>query len=180
MRVLGIDPGLRLTGFGCVEGAAEPMSPPVFVDAGVIRLAPGSGPTPSVPTRLGELDRDISEIIERNRPDLIAIESLFSHPDHPFTAVQMAHARGVILLGAHRSGASIVEIPPADVKRALTGSGQAKKGQIQTSVTRILGLSEVPRPADIADALAIAIAARWQALLPSGIRRPGVYDRPRC
>ena len=173
MRVLGIDPGLRLTGFGCVDGPAAAMTPPSFVDAGVIRLVASSGPTPSIQSRLVELERDLTEIVERNQPDLIAIEALFTHKDHPFTAVLMAHARGVILLVAQKSGKEIVELPPADVKRSVTGSGRATKTQMQASATRLLGLAEPPKPADIADALCIAIAARQRALLPSGLTGGG-------
>ena len=173
MRVLGIDPGLRLTGFGCVEGPEAVGSRPVMVDAGVIRLVPSSGPAPEVAPRLAELERDLLEVFERNRPGLVAVEALFTHKDHPFTAVLMAHARGVILLVAQRLGCPIVELPPADVKRAIAGSGRAEKGQMQASVARILGLAEPPKPADIADALAIAIAARQRALLPTGLGTAG-------
>ena len=169
MRVLGIDPGLRLTGFGCVEGPEQIAAPPVMVDAGVIRLVQGSGPTPEVAPRLVELERDLIDVFERNRPELVAVEALFSHKEHPFTAVLMGHARGVILLVARRFGCDIVEIPPADVKRSIAGSGRATKEQMQASVARLLRLPEPPRPADIADALAIAIACRQRALLPSGL-----------
>ena len=171
MRVLGIDPGLRLTGFGCVDGPAQAMASPRYVDAGVIRLVSSTGPTPSIQSRLVELERDLLEIVERNAPDLIAIEALFTHKDHPFTAVQMAHARGVILLVAQKSGKEIAELPPADVKRSVTGSGQASKAQMQASATRLLGLASPPKPADIADALCIAIAARQRAMLPSSLAR---------
>lgn len=173
MRVLGIDPGLRLTGFGCVDGPAQAMSPPGFVDAGVIRLVSSGSPTPNVQSRLVELERDLAEIIERNNPDLIAVEALFTHKEHPFTAVLMAHARGVILLVAQRAGKEIIELPPADVKRAVTGSGRATKEQMQASATRLLGLAEPPKPADIADALCIAIAARQRAMLPAGLGDSG-------
>ncbi len=171
--MLGIDPGLRLTGFGCVDGPAQAMSPPGFVDAGVIRLVSSGSPTPSVQSRLVELERDLAEIIERNNPDLIAVEALFTHKEHPFTAVLMAHARGVILLVAQRASKEIIELPPADVKRAVTGSGRATKEQMQASATRLLGLAEPPKPADIADALCIAIAARQRAMLPAGLGDSG-------
>lgn len=173
MRVLGIDPGLRLTGFGCVEGPDRVAVAPVLVDAGVIRLAPSSGPTPEVAPRLAELERDLGEIIERNRPELIAVEAIFSHKEHPYTAVLMAHARGVILLVAQRFGCGIMELPPAEVKRAMTGSGRATKEQMQACVTRVLRLAEPPRPADIADALCIAIAARQRALMPPSLGLAG-------
>lgn len=173
MRVLGIDPGLRLTGFGCVEGPAQIATLPTLVDAGVIRLVPSSGATPGVAPRLAELERDLAEIIERNRPELIAVEALFSHKEHPFTAVLMGHARGVILLVAQKYGCEIVELPPADVKRSMTGSGRATKEQMQACVARVLRLAEPPKPADIADALCIAIAARQRALMPPGLNTTG-------
>lgn len=171
--MLGIDPGLRLTGFGCVEGPARVASAPVLVDAGVIRLAPSGGPTPGVAPRLLELERDLTEIMERNRPELVAVEALFSHKEHPFTAVLMGHARGVILLVAQRFGCGIVELPPAEVKRAMTGSGRATKEQMQACVASVLRLTEVPKPADVADALCIAIAARQRALMPPGLTGVG-------
>lgn len=173
MRVLGIDPGLRLTGFGCVEGPKGPLSRPTFVDAGVVRLVKSGAPTPSVSSRLVELERDLTEVIERNAPEMIAIEALFAHKEHPFTAVLMGHARGVILLAAHKAQVPILELPPADVKRAVTGSGRATKAQMQASAARLLGLAEAPRPADIADALCIAIAARQRATLPAGLSPGG-------
>lgn len=161
MRLLGFDPGLRITGYGCCEGTA---GAPQLVEAGVIRLVRTSrapedpARTPSVADRLVELERDAAEIIERLRPDAVFVESVFSHYDHPKTAVVMAHARGVLLLCARRAGIEVGEIPPASVKRSMTGSGKAEKAQVQASVRTVLGLAEDPKPADVADALAIAIA----------------------
>lgn len=157
MRVLGIDPGTRLTGYGCVISPKALGARPVLVEAGVIRLVRGSGPAPSLASRLGELQSDLEDLIERTRPELICIESLFSNPKHPGTVITMAHARGVILLTAHRAGAEVVEVPPAEVKRGVAGSGRASKSQMQASVQRLLGLPAPPSPADVADALAIAI-----------------------
>lgn len=159
MRVLGIDPGTRLTGYGCVEGALHTLAPPRLIEAGVIRLVRG-GETPSLASRLSELERDVSELIERVQPELIGIESMFTNPKHPGTIIPMAHARGVILLVAQRSGAELVEVPPAEVKRAIAGSGRAGKDQMQASIQRLLGLDAPPKPADVADALAIAICVR--------------------
>lgn len=155
MRVLGIDPGTRLTGYGCVEG--EPARP-LIVEAGVFRLVPKSGKAPSVPSRLCELERDMRELIDRVRPEAAAVEALFSNYKHPATAVVMAHARGVILLCLQRAGVPMVELPPASVKRAMTGSGAASKAQMQAAVASVFGLPAPPEPADVADALAIAFA----------------------
>ncbi len=153
--MLGVDPGLRLTGYACVEGDSQR---PSIVEAGVIRLsAPGGGETLS--PRLAELDTDFREALERLRPELVAVEGLFAHPQRPDTSIKMAHARGVLLLAAHRAGASVVELKPSEVKKAMTGSGRASKAQMQDGVARIFALDAPPRPADVADALAIAGAA---------------------
>jgi crossover junction endodeoxyribonuclease RuvC len=155
VRVLGIDPGTRLTGFGCIEGD---YARPSIVEAGVFRLVPKSGTAPSVASRLVELERDMQELLERTRPQFAAVEALFSHYRHPTTAVVMAHARGVILLALRKAGVEVVELPPASVKRAMTGSGAAGKAQMQAAVASVFGLDEPPEPADVADALAIAFA----------------------
>lgn len=155
MRVLGIDPGLSITGYGCVSGD---IVRPDIVEAGVFRLARGS-PVPAIGDRLVELDRDVRELIERVRPDLVAIEGMFAHKDHPGTVVKMAHARGVILLAARRAGIEVCELKPAEVKKAATGSGRATKEQMQLSVQSMFRLAQPPTPADLADALAIAACA---------------------
>lgn len=159
MRVLGVDPGLRVTGYGCVEGDG---SRPSIVEAGVFRLSPPSGAETLSP-RLAELDDDFRELLGRVRPDLVAVEGLFAHKLHPETSVKMAHARGVLLLAARRHGTRIVELKPAAVKKAMTGSGRATKAQMQGGVARAFGLSEAPEPADVADALAIAVCALTRA-----------------
>jgi len=155
VRVLGFDPGLRVTGYGCVEGDAARG---ILVEAGVIRLATGSGRAPSVAGRLLELDRDAGAIIDRLQPDAVAIESIFVHGRFPATAVAMGHARGVLLLCAARAGLSVTELPPREIKRAITGSGRASKPQMQRSVQTLFDLPEPPTPPDVADAMAIALA----------------------
>lgn len=168
MRVLGIDPGLRLTGYGCVEGD---VARPTIVEAGVFRLVRG-GETRSVADRLVELERDLVELIGRVEPEAAAVEGLFSNYKHPATAVVMGHARGVIMLTLRRAGLVPVELPPASVKKAMTGSGAAKKVQMQEAVASVFGLAGPPEPADVADALAIAFAGlvrgRGDRLHPSG------------
>lgn len=170
MRVLGIDPGTRVTGYGCIEGSGGPLGSPRLVEAGVVRLVRGTKGTPSLASRLCELDRDLGELIARLSPDAIGIESMFSNPRHPGTVIPMAHARGVILLVAFRSGAELVELPPAEVKRSMTGSGRAQKSQMQASVRRVLGLESDPRPADVADALSVAIGVLRRSAVARVIR----------
>ena len=156
MRVLGFDPGLSITGYGCVTGD---MIRPSIVEAGIFRLTKSGQPTPPIGDRLVELHRDVVEMIERVSPDLIAIEGMFAHKDHPGTVIKMAHARGVILLAARSAGVEVLELKPAEVKKAATGSGRATKEQIQLSIQSMFGLPELPKPADLADALAIASCA---------------------
>lgn len=154
MRILGIDPGLRITGYGCVEGSADV---PTLVEAGVVKLDKVKGR--SVSARLAELDRDVRGLIERLAPAAVAVESLFAHYRHPATAIAMGHARGVILLAIERAGLELVEVKPNMVKKSLTGNGHAAKEQVQRCVQDVFGLADVPRPPDIADAIAIALCA---------------------
>jgi crossover junction endodeoxyribonuclease RuvC len=156
MRVLGFDPGLTITGYGCVVGD---IVRPSIVEAGVFRLTKRGEPVGSIGDRLVELERDVDDLVERVQPDLVAIEGMFAHKDHPGTVVKMAHARGVILLVARRAGVEVCELKPAEVKKAATGSGRATKEQMQHSVQEMFGLPELPKPADLADALAIASCA---------------------
>jgi crossover junction endodeoxyribonuclease RuvC len=176
MRVLGIDPGLRLTGYACLE-TTRASEVPLIIEAGVFRLvgsgskpaaAPSSKPrtrttprvsAPSVSARLLELDRDLQELLSRVNPDHVAVESLFAHYKHPATAIIMGHARGVILLAIRRAGIPLLEFKPNLVKKSLTGHGHADKGQMQRSVQTFFGLAEPPSPPDVADAIAIALCA---------------------
>jgi len=154
MRVLGIDPGLRLTGYGCID--ADPAgSPGSVVEAGVVRV-PQRKP---LAVRLNVLHSEVARIIAETEPELIVIEQVFVHRDRAQTAMQMGHARGVLLLAAAQHDVEVDELSPAEIKRAVTGSGRATKEQIQFAVTSLLGLSVVPDQPDMADALAVAIAA---------------------
>ena len=165
-RILGIDPGLRITGYGCIEASAER---PRLVEAGVLRLGAPSGSANangsaksdarSVSARLAELDGDVRDLLERLKPELVAVESLFAHYKHPTTAIVMGHARGVILLAIRRAGIELAEFRPNMVKKSLTGHGHADKGQMQRAVQAQFGLAEAPKPPDVADAIAIALCA---------------------
>lgn len=160
MRTLGIDPGLRITGYGCVEGDA---GEPELVEAGVIRLTRTGRSAASISERLEELDADVREVLDRLRPGVVAVEALFAHYKHPATAIAMGHARGVILLAVRRAGSRLVELRPNEVKKFMTGHGHAAKGQMQDAVRMRLRLPGRPEPADVADAIAIAMCAAWRA-----------------
>lgn len=158
MRVLGIDPGLRLTGYGCVEVARAGTH--AIIEAGVFRLRrtdTETGDAASVSLRLEELDKDFRDLLDRVKPHAVAVEGLFAHPAHPNTATIMAHARGVILLAIAQRKLTLLELKPAIVKKFLTGSGRAEKHQMQRGVQDYFRLAEPPSPPDVADALAIAI-----------------------
>lgn len=104
-----------------------------------------------------ELERDLLDLIDRVRPSCVCVESLFAHYGHPRTAIVMGHARGVILLAAARAGLRVLELPPAEVKKSVTGNGRASKEQMQEAVAVLLGLASVPEPSDVADAIGIAV-----------------------
>ena len=165
MRIVGIDPGLRLTGFACLEARDGEVLPRI-VEAGVFRLSRGQRPPP-VSARLVELERDLCELLDRVSPSAVAVEGLFSHYRHPATAVVMGHARGVILLAIERAGLELVELKPKEVKVAMTGSGAAGKAQMQQAVASVFGLAEPPEPPDVADAIAIALAGHRRLLEPA-------------
>jgi crossover junction endodeoxyribonuclease RuvC len=155
--VLGVDPGLRLTGYGAVRLGAPRHA---LVEAGVIRLTLEDKQTKakrSVSDRLMELDEEFRGLLDRLEPAVVGVEGLFAHAAHPATAMVMGHARGVLLLAIRRRGLRLVELKPRLVKKAMTGSGRAEKGQMQRVVQEYFGLMEAPSPADVADALAIAV-----------------------
>ena len=161
MRILGIDPGLRITGYACIE--AIPLR---IVEAGIFRLAKAGVKLPSIAARLQELDADFRALLARVSPDAVAIEGLFSHYNHPATAILMGHARGVLIVAAQQAGMRLIELKPAQVKKSATGFGQADKGQMQRAVQTHFGLAELPKPPDLADALAIALCAAQHLAAP--------------
>jgi crossover junction endodeoxyribonuclease RuvC len=151
MRILGIDPGLNTTGYGVIQAGS--MGQIQLVEAGVVR----SRAKDSLGARLEEIHRGVSEVIAAHQPELMALEQLFSHYQRPRTAILMGHARGVICLAAQAAGMNVRHLEPTRVKKMLTGSGRASKTQMQLAVKCQLGLSTIPEPADVADALAIAV-----------------------
>ncbi len=152
LRVLGIDPGLQVAGYGCITyDRSNPR--PILVEAGAIKL----DTTQSVSHRLHQLWTDMTEIITDVSPDIVAVETVFSHARQVATAITMGHARGVILLAVENAQLPLVELAPAEIKKSVTGNGRSTKVQIQQAITPLLQLKEVPEPPDVADALAIAI-----------------------
>ena len=151
-RVLGIDPGLNVTGYGLVVlDGREPR----IVEAGAIRTDPKAPAT----RRIAQIHADLAELLAEFRPDMVAIEKLYAHYKHPRTAILMAHARGVILLAAEQAGIGVRDLPATEVKKSLTGNGHAGKRQVQRAVQTTFGLAALPDPPDVADAIAIALCA---------------------
>ena len=156
VRILGIDPGLRVTGYGVIDfDTRSPSATPTIVEGGVLRI-PTDLP---LPARLRRLHGEIREVMQELEPGLVAVESVFTHPDRASTGVRMAHARGVLLLAAAQLGVEVVEHAPSQVKKSLTGDGSADKGRMQMAIASRCGLDAPPEPSDVADALAIALCA---------------------
>lgn len=150
IRILGIDPGLQLCGYGVID---FDLRKPLLIDAGVIRLTAKT----SVAARLVEIETELTSIIAEHKPAVIAIEQLYSHYAHPRTAIIMGHARGVILLVAERQKIRIEEYAANRIKKNLTGNGHAGKSQMQRAIQFLWDLDQPPEPPDVADALAIAL-----------------------
>lgn len=150
MRILGIDPGLNITGYGILDNNDRSV---IVKEAGVIR----TDAKEPLAVRLKEIGDSLEEIIEQFQPDAIAVEELYSHYDHPKTAIIMGHARGVIFLKAAEAGIKVFPYASTKVKNSLTGHGRATKRQMQSMIKSTFGLKEIPEPADAADALAVAL-----------------------
>lgn len=149
MIILGVDPGTATTGYGVIRKEGQKHT---VLDFGIIST-PAKTP---LHDRLDTIFEELSELIEKNKPDHIAVEELFFAANSK-TAIAVGQARGVILLAGKKKGLAVFEYTPLEVKMALTGYGRADKNQIQQMVKALLGLSEIPKPDDAADALAIAI-----------------------
>jgi len=149
MKILGIDPGLNITGYGVLEII---QGQPKLVEAGIVR-GKSRG---SLTARIMEIHNGIADVIEALHPEVMALEKLYSHYDRPTTAILMGHARGVICLAAAKAGIEVEDYAATQVKKTLTDNGRAPKWQMQQAIQRELNLSTLPEPADVADALAIA------------------------
>jgi crossover junction endodeoxyribonuclease RuvC len=158
--VLGVDPGTQVTGYGVVartgDGAVS------LVECGVVRTQPKA----PLAERLRDIFEGVSEVMERNRPDAMAVEAAF-YAKNVRTAIVLGHARGVILLAAALRGLSVAEYPPAEVKNAVVGAGAATKEQVAFMVQRLLRLREPPQPHDAADGVAVALCHAFRGFGPT-------------
>lgn len=148
--ILGIDPGLNVTGYAVLEVSARG---PVVREAGVIR----GRDRRSLPSRLADMYDGVREVLAGYRPVGMAIEALYSHYQRPRTSILMGHARGAIVLAAQQAGVPVLNYSATQVKKTLTGNGRAGKAQMQRAVQQELRLDTVPEPHDVSDALAIAL-----------------------
>jgi crossover junction endodeoxyribonuclease RuvC len=164
-RVLGIDPGLQITGYGVIEtGAVSPC----ICEAGVIRTNE-KGDASDLAKRIRSLHEGILEVIDQFHPQAVAVEQLYAHYEHPRTAILMGHARGVIFLAAALRDLSVVSYNATRIKKSITGNGRASKDQVQRTIQRVLGLAHLPEPPDVADALAVALCHYYQLKMPKAI-----------
>jgi crossover junction endodeoxyribonuclease RuvC len=155
MRVLGVDPGLTRCGIGVIDG--EPGRPLTLVATDVIRTDAGD----DIAARLLALEQQIERWLTAYRPDAVAVERVFSQ-HNVRTAMGTAQAGAIAIVCAARRGLPVALHTPSEVKAAVTGSGRAGKAQVTQMVTRLLALADPPRPADSADALALAICHLWR------------------
>jgi len=151
MRILGIDPGLGITGYGAIEAESQSFK---LLEAGVIRT---SGKE-DIGTRILKIYEGVKGLIEEFRPQALVLEKLYSHYKHPTTAILMGHTRGAICLLAKQYGIALVGYSATRVKKAVTGIGHASKYQMQRMIQDLFKLKTAPNPPDISDALALAVA----------------------
>jgi crossover junction endodeoxyribonuclease RuvC len=156
VKVLGVDPGLTRCGIGVVVGA--PGSPLSLSGVGVIQTS-ASAP---LEQRLLELERELNKWLDQHKPDVIAVERVFSQ-HNVRTVMGTGQAAGIALLLAAKRGIPVMMHTPSEVKAAVTGNGRANKAQVAEMVVRILSLKEAPKPVDSTDALALAICNIWRA-----------------
>jgi crossover junction endodeoxyribonuclease RuvC len=150
-RILGIDPGLRVTGYAIVEPGNRG---PRVLEAGVIRVRTSAT---TLSERLATIHRGILEVIDEFSPSAVALEQVHSHPKFPRTALLLSHARGVIVLAAALRGIPVSGYAATRIKKSLTGSGKAPKAQMQHAILTELRLGSLPEPHDVADACAVAL-----------------------
>ena len=158
MLVLGIDPGTATTGYGVVRG--DGIAPSSLVECGVIRTKARD----PLPARLHEIFIGVVELIERHGPDALAVEDVF-YARNVRTTITLGHARGVVMLAGERAGLAIHEYPPAEIKKAVVGTGAATKEQVQFMMMRLLRLKSAPAPSDAADGVAAALTCIMSAHL---------------
>ncbi len=161
MKILGIDPGLCITGYGLIEAGPRNLR---LIEAGVVRTRTNE----NLEARLGKIYDGLEGLVKEHKPEVLVLEQLYSHYKHPMTAILMGHARGVVCLLAKKSGAELVGYPATRVKKAVTGAGHASKYQMQRMIQNLFGMEAAPEPPDISDALALAVAHAYIARKSGG------------
>jgi crossover junction endodeoxyribonuclease RuvC len=150
MRILGIDPGLQVCGYACLEAGGDKET---LIEAGVIRIGTGS----AIEQKLNRIAEDTQSLLDNFKPDVVAVEELYSHYAHPRTAILMGHARGVILQRCAQAAIEVRSFSATRIKKSITGNGRASKEQVQKTIQTILSLPQIPEPNDVADAIATAL-----------------------
>src|SRR5262249_21369601 len=162
-RILGVDPGLRVTGYAVLEvGQLKPN----ICEAGIIRSTESRGAA-ALSERIQSVYDGIADVVKQFRPQVVVVEQLYAHYAHPRTAILMAHARGVIFLAARQHNLPVISYNATRVKKTITGNARAPKDQVQRTIQRELGLSQLPEPADVAHALAVAVSHYYVQKLPT-------------
>ncbi len=164
LRIVGIDPGLNTTGYAVIESFGQQVK---LIEAGVVR-----GKTKgSLAARLQEIHEGVRDVIEELKPNVMALEQLYSHYERPTTAIMMGHARGVIVLAAQLGGIEVTSYAATKIKKMLTGNGRAPKSQMQQAIIQPFKLAQAPEPPDVADALAIALCHHYhKGMMGLGVR----------
>ena len=150
MKILGIDPGLQVCGYACLETGAGKDA---LIEAGVFQTDSGL----AIEARLNQIAADAASLLEKFSPHIVAVEELYSHYAHPKTAILMGHARGVILQKCAQAGVEVKSFSATRIKKSLTGNGRASKEQVQRTIQALLSLTQIPEPDDVADAVAVAL-----------------------
>jgi len=160
--VLGIDPGTACTGYGVIQGDGPGTGLVSLVECGVIRTKARD----PLASRLHEIYEGVAELLQRHHPDALSVEDVF-YAKNVRTTVVLGHARGVVLLAGQQAKVDIHELPPAEIKKAIVGTGAATKEQVQFMLTRLLRLKSAPQPSDAADGVAAAFACLMSARVPT-------------
>ncbi len=150
MRIIGVDPGLRCTGFGIIEHKDNQTR---VITAGVVKTSSKE----SIENRLNKIYSHTLDIILEHKPKLLVLEKLYSHYKHPTTAISLGYARGVVCLACGQAKIPVKSYSAKRIKKAITGKGNASKYQIQHMIQRLLRLDKLPSPFDVSDALALAL-----------------------
>ncbi len=151
MIILGVDPGLNVTGYGVIE--VDKSKHVKLKEAGVIRTKARDG----ISDRLEKIHESLLNIVKEYKPEVLVLEKLYSHYKHPVTSILMGHARGAVCLVAGASKVKLASFPSTRIKKAVTGNGHASKQQVQRMIQGLFGLKEKPQPMDVSDALACAL-----------------------